>query len=197
MINILHESFPDSVRADGRSYPVQTDFRRWLRFNDLNADKNIQANEKIIALVMFLKQRPLPHITENLVSELLAFYRADSLEYRPEQDEGEEEEQEMPPIRPPVFNWCIDARYVLGDFRQFYQIDLINIDYLHWWKFMSLFAALPEESQCSKRMAYRSADLSQIKNEAEKTRIRKIQRAIMLPFEYDDEMIGDMFGGIM
>ncbi|MBP0975818.1 MAG: hypothetical protein J6P20_07125, partial [Oscillospiraceae bacterium] len=50
--------------------------------------------------------------------------------------------------------------------------------------------ALPDDSQCMKRIAYRSVNLSEIKDKRERTRIAKIQRQIALPFEFDDEMIG-------
>lgn len=198
MINVLYDPFPDSIKADGKLYQVQTDFRKWLRFSDMNADKNIPEYEKSTALLMMLKQRPLPVPTEALILELFSFYHADALNYHPEQDkEDEEAEPEEPAIRPPVFHWCIDSAYVLGDFRRFYQIDLKSVVSMHWWEFLTLFSALPKESHCQERIAYRSADLSQIRNEAEKTRIRKIKRAIAIPYEMEDDDIGAVFGEMM
>ncbi len=197
MINVLYEPFPESIRIDGKLYEIYTDFRKWLRFSDLNADKSVPETEKTMALLMLLKQRPLPVPTEKMILELLAFYHADALNYHPEQEDDEESGIIQPEIRPPVFHWCIDAACVLGDFRRFYQMDLRTADSLHWWEFLTLFSSLPKESRCQERIAYRAADLTKIRNEDEKARIREIKRAIALPYEMDDEDIGAVFGEMM
>lgn len=192
MINLLYEPFPDFIEADGRRHSVLTDFREWLRFADLIADKEIPAEDKLRLLTNWFSVPPL-YITEGMVNALFAFYRAKPLERDPLH---EEDAEEMPHASVPVFDWTIDAKYVLGDFLRFYGIDLLHAE-MHWWKFRSLFAALPDESLCQKRIAYRSADLSGIKNQAERDRIARIQREIALPFEYDDEMIGDALWNMM
>lgn len=190
MIDLLCDPLPETVEADGQEYPILTDFRDWLRFSGLIADKEVTPREKLLLLPEWLEE-PVP-LTGALTEALLGFWRARELE--PEPLYPPEETDEAAP-RPPVFDWCIDARYVLGDFRRYYGIDLLSADYLHWWAFKSLFAALPDESMCQKRIAYRSCDLSQIKNRAERTRIARIQRQIALPYEYDDEMIGAVLWG--
>lgn len=185
MIHLLCDPLPETVEADGRTYPILTDFRDWLRFSGLIADKEISPREKLLLMPEWLED-PVP-LTTGLMQALLGFWRARELD--PEPLYPSEETGEAAP-RPPVFDWCIDGRYVLGDFRRYYGIDLLRADYLHWWEFRSLFTALPDESMCQKRIAYRSCDLSQIKNQAERSRIARIQRQIALPYEYDDEMIG-------
>ena len=186
MKNILYEPFPETVSAGGQEYRIYTDFREWLRFADMLKDDALNSAEKAQACSMWLDPEPA-YITAELMQALLSFYRADDLQYRPETD-GEPPEET--PRRPPLFDWPIDARYVLGDFLHFYRIDLHGIKYLHWWHFLSLFTALPDDSACMKRIAYRGADLSKIKNKDERQRIAGIQRQIALPFEFDDEMIG-------
>lgn len=196
MINLLYEPFPDSIEADGRRYPVLTDFREWFRFSDLIADRDIPAETKLFLMMQWLAEPP-EQITEALVNALFAFYKAKPLEPAPLYEEEEDEAQDEADCRPPVFSWSVDARFVLGDFRRFYGIDLLSAEYMHWWEFRSLFAALPDESLCQKRIAYRSADLSEIKNKAERDRIARIQRQIALPFEFEDDMIGAALAGIM
>ena len=46
-------------------------------------------------------------------------------------------------------------------------------------------------------MAYRSIDVSQVKNAAERRRISNIQQQIAIPYELDDDMIGGVFGGMI
>lgn len=195
MINILYEPFPESVTADGREYGIVTDFRDWIQFADMIADDTITKQEKIGYMANWLLDPPAC-ITGDIADKLSEFYAARDIDYvrNPECINGEEPETVS---RPPVFDWRIDARYVLGDFRRFYNIDLLKAEYMHWWEFRSLFAALPDDSACHKRIIYRSANLSEIKSDSERERIRKIQMQIALPFEYSDEDIGDIFGGMM
>ncbi len=193
MINILYENFPDSIIVGNKVYKIVTDFREWLKFADMVSDDSIPAEWKIGFMANWIISPP-DIITAEIVDALRQFYTAADIEYIrcPESEEDTEQIE-----RPPVFDWRIDARYVLGDFRRFYSIDLLRTEYLHWWEFRSLFSALPDESQCKTIIGYRSVNLSEIKNESERTRIRKIQQKLALPFEYTDEGIGDIFDDIM
>lgn len=195
MINILYEKFPDSITADGITYKIVTDYREWIRFADLISD-NTLPNELKIGLLAEWLLKPPEAITGAIVDALKNFYAAKDLEYIRVSDNDETEIIEST-NKPPVFSWKIDARYVLGDFRRFYNINLLEIEYLHWWEFKSLFAALPDDSACHKRMLYRGVNLSAIKSNAEKGRIRKIQNQIALPHNCSDESIADAFGGMM
>lgn len=185
MMNLFYESFPDAVAINGRQCPVVTDFREWIKFHDLLADKEIPEHVKISLMSDWFLRPPLP-LKEPHVKALLDFYLA-----KPLDTQAEEEEKTPPPSKPPVFDWSFDAPFLLSDFRRFYQIDLLKISYLHWFEFKSLFQALPEESTCQKRIAYRSIDLKEIKDKNEKKRIRKIKREIKIPFEMSDEAIGE------
>lgn len=104
-----------------------------------------------------------PEITEKLVQAVLDFYKAAALFPAP------------------------DPAFVIADFRRYYGIDLMTMDFLHWWEFLSLFRAHPEDSGCMKRIGYRSCDLSKIKNRAERDRIRKIQESIALSWEPEED----------
>lgn len=195
MINILYEQFPRSIRADGAEYEIVTDFRDWIQFADLIADDALPKEIKIGFMGQWLIEPP-KYMTADIADALSRFYAADELEYiRESSIETDAESDEI--RRPPVFDWRIDARYVLGDFRRFYNIDLLGVGYMHWWEFRSLFAALPDDSSCHKRMIYRGTNLAEIKNDQERKRIRRIQQQIAIPFELNDGDIGDIFGGMM
>ena len=192
MINILYEPLPDSIQADGTEYKIVTDFREWVRFSDMMNDKELSSEEKAILLTEWLLTAP-KSVTKELITAVIDFYKCKSLEYEYSHDEESEQKQA---VKPPVFDWKIDGKFIIGDFRRYYGINLLDIKYMHWWEFKSLFSALPDDSQCCKRIAYRSADIGQIKNEAERKRIMRIKQAIAIPFEYDDEMIGAVFGEV-
>lgn len=193
MIHALYEPFPECIHADGQDFRILTDFREWLRFADLLGDAEISASDKAAVMAEWLIEPP-EIITEEIIAGLLSFLRASDLE--PDSRESDEDEVDAsggsPSQHPPYFDFKYDARWILGDFRRFYGIDLLTVKYLHWWKFRALLTALPDESMTMRRVSYRSADLSKIKNKAERARIAKIQREIAIPFAYDDEMIGAM-----
>ena len=196
MINALYEPFPNSITAEGEDHRIITDFREWLRFADMIRDPDVDKREKVRLLVNWFEQPP-GRMSGRMVNALFDFYYAKPLEPDTDDEDDEEEESEGAVIKPPVFDWRIDSRYILGDFRRYYGIDLIGIDYLHWWEFRCLFAALPDDSQCQKRMAYRSLDLGSIKSDQERARIARIQRSSAIPYECEDDMIGAAFGGLI
>lgn len=189
MMNLLYEPLPESVTADGTEYPIITDFREWFRFADMLHDADLNSEEKLLLLSEWLLETP-ECITEELVRAVFAFYGAKGLEPDKPVYEDEEEPEAVP--QRPVFDWKYDAKYLLADFRRYYGIDLLTAE-MHWWEFRSLFAALPDESLCQKRIAYRSADLSQIKDSKRRAEIARIQQQIALPYEMTDDEISSVF----
>lgn len=189
MIHILLEPFPESITADGQEYRILTDFREWLRFAEMIADKTVSAEDRASLCGMWITPEPA-RISAGIISGLLGFLRAEALDPAPLEPDEDEAEPELP--KPPVLDFCIDARYILGDFRRFYNIDLLSLEYLHWWEFLSLLRALPDESATMRRAALRAADLNEIPDKRRRALVAKAQRQIALPFEFDDEMIGAM-----
>lgn len=196
MINALYEPFPESITVDGQGYQLLTDFRDWIRFADMIHDTEINEYDKVQMLTLWFKTAP-SRMTAEMVDALFDFYYATDLEPDADYEDDDEDTAEDAVIKPPVFDWRIDSRYILGDFRHYYDMNLLSIDYLHWWEFRCLFAALPDDSQCQKRMAYRSIDLGSIKNDQERNRIARIQRSIAIPYENEDDMIAAAFGGLI
>ena len=188
-MNILYEPFPDSITAGGKQYTVLTDFREWLRFADMLRDDSLSAEERAYLCGMWIEPEP-DSVTEELLAALLSFYRADAL--NPPKPVDDDEASEITVPKPPVLDFSIDAAYILGDFRRFYGIDLLSAVHMHWWAFLSLLRALPDESCTMRRAGYRGVNLSDIPDKRQRARIAKIQREIALPFELDDEMIGAM-----
>lgn len=183
MINLFYEPFPDCIEADGERYGILTDFREWLRFHDLMTETEIDGYTKALLMAEWLEEPP-EIVTEDIIRELTAFARADGLFPARRGEESEESPH------PPWFDFRIDGCWIAGDFLRFYGIDLLGTEYLHWWKFCALLSALPDDSMTMKRIAYRSANLNDIKNPDERRRVTRIQRRIAIPYKMDDDMIG-------
>lgn len=188
MIHLLCEPLPDFITADEKKYPVRTDFRVWLKFADMLQNQGSVQNPAFILQSVLV--RPAPAFTEAFIDAVYRFYRAEDLNYQDEAEDGCAEHQQRKSL---LFDWKFDARFVLGDFRHYYQTDLINLDFLHWFEFCALFDALPEDARCMKRIAYRSADLNQIKDKNEKKRIRRLKQAVAIPHVMTDEEIAAGF----
>ena len=74
---------------------------------------------------------------------------------------------------------------------------MLTCKYLHWQKFQMLLEGLPDDSGVKTRIGYRSIDAGKIRDKQERQRIQKIQRAISLEDERDEEQIGDLFAAAM
>ena len=188
MINILFEELPDAVEVSGKFYKIATDFRDWIAFFDMMADMKLERKQKMLtALAWFSEEIP-----KNIVEAYNALtYFASCSGIR---KNSENSEKNNPVSEIPTLSWLYDSAYVLGAFRQVYGIDLIRIEYMHWWEFSALFEALPEDTPIKKRIAYRQIRLSDIKDKERRRQILKIKKAVAFPHEpVSAEKTGEIF----
>ena len=60
-----------------------------------------------------------------------------------------------------AFDYQCDAGYIVAAFQQAYGIDLTT-DKVHWWRFMALMQALPQETALSQILQIRTTDTSEM-----------------------------------
>lgn len=174
-MNLLYDKLPESVEVNGISYAIHTNFKDWIAFFDMMADENYTSKEKLVTSLRWFREKP--------PSDLLAAWNA-LLQFasRADAPNGEEpEETNSSRQETPCFSWSHDSAYVLGAFLQCYHLDLRAVPYLHWYHFMALFEALPDELPLKKRIGYRSVRLSEIKDPARRAEIQKIKKRIEIP----------------
>ena len=111
MINIFYEDLPTTITANGTKYKIVTDFREWLRFADMIEDNSLTVYEKISLLSNWIYDVPKT-LTQEIISSVFSFYRADELEPLNNGDEYDDDSVKTPPL----LNWRIDAKYIIGDF---------------------------------------------------------------------------------
>lgn len=177
-MNFLTKPLPETLTIEGKEYPIKTDFRVWLEFDRLLSSK-LPETEKLfemIALVMD-KERcaKLPPNCWVLMAEIFKFYATDF--YKQSEKKAESDNTSSAPI----FNFEYDGEYVYAAFYEQYGIDLIDIPYLHWWKFQALFKGLSEESRIMKIIGYRDVDINEIKDKNMKKMYQKLKDAYALP----------------
>ncbi len=173
-MNILTSKLPNTIKYKSREYPIKTDFRIWLKFDEImrSSKKTEETVVDIIRLCMIPGELPP---MEAILSGLFEFYRAGC-------DTKEKSTKEMP-----IFSYEHDSEYIYAAFLQVYGIDLIDITDLHWFKFQALLSALPEDTKLSKILSYRAADTKVIKDSNLKKSYEKLKRLYALPDERTKE----------
>lgn len=181
MENYLLEKLPTSLQIRGRSYPIDTDFRTWIQINELCL--NGQIRPIMDAVTRLFRKEDLEELHEvpgseilDAVSDFLLCQKKGNLK-----KDG----------RPPAFSYTYDSDYIIAAFQEFYHIDLISIDHMHWFRFNLLLNSMSSDSELKERVRYRSINLATIKDPKQRSRIRKIQQSIRLPSRaLDDAEIG-------
>lgn len=199
MINLLIGDLPKSVIVKGKEYDIYTDFRDYIELQQLlKKGTNEQIAEYIIGLFIdglpFNKatnQEEVNDLFVDALNQIVNFFRMEKdQEEKREKTEGQTNKR-------PSFSFDDDMAYVIGAFREAYGMDLIHIDYLHWWEFNALMDALPDTTELKKRIHYRSIDTNKIKDKNEQNRIKAIQKKIAIKGErkavLSDEEIGAAF----
>lgn len=197
MINVFYESLPEALEINGREYPIITDFREWLRFSDM-LKSDIPENYKLEFLEdMFLEEMPSmysPEDIELVMNAITDFLSLAELEFPMLRQEEEEPGNVFEEGVKKAIYYEQDAPYIISAFQREYQIDLLSVEYLHWWKFRMLLDGLSEESQIKKRIYWRTCDVSKM-DQKERMKILSIRRRITIPEEeyVGDEDIGNAF----
>lgn len=150
----LYTKPPDTITVEGVEYPVNTDFRAWVRFQGiLLADET--NDDKATKICDLMVEMGLPQTKESL-DAMLQFYAGASTENNTGGGKN-------------VLSYDFerDSEYIFSAFLDSYGIDLTT-ESLHWWRFKALFKSLPEDCQMCKIMMYRTIDLKKVPKEQRK-----------------------------
>ena len=148
----LYTPLPDVVTVRGEQYPITTDFRDWLRFEALIDDAELTEQQKVLVMLQFFTET-IPRDISAAVEALADFFRCgDSADNEPEQGKQADKTKGR------VCDFSEDAPLIYAAFRQAYNIDLLSLEYLHWWAFRALLDALPENTRFSWVVGIRAAD---------------------------------------
>lgn len=155
----LFKEPPKSIVLEGIEYPLDTDFRIWIKFEKIITAKESD-KEKALKLVKFITELNLPTIQETL-DEIINFFT------------GEEEQIPLNNSTNKIsnntkyFDFEQDSIYIYSAFLSQYGIDLTTVS-LHWWNFKALFQTLNSDCQFCKIIHYRSVNLKDVPKEQKK-----------------------------
>lgn len=165
-MSFLTEKLPEGALIGGKLYRMNTDFRVWLRAEELlRGDKE----EKNIAQLLKLCYIDLPPTLSQAAEGIAEFYTM-----------GQYTEDKKDVSKTAVIDFEYDAKYIMAAFWSEYQIDLHTAK-MHWHDFLTLLGSLGEDNMLCKIMQYRSVNLAKIKDKEQRAFYRKMQKRYKLP----------------
>lgn len=177
-MNILVDLLPTEIEIDNKKYEINSDFRTSILFELLMQDKSIGEEDKIfMALQLYY-----PIIPQNInlaIEKMLWFYRCGK-DITKSKGNGKGKNVTQ------IYSFEYDDDYIYAAFIDQYNIDLQDIEYLHWWKFKAMFKSLKEDNEIVKIMGYRSMNVSKIKDKEQRTHYKEMQKLYEIPISKDE-----------
>lgn len=140
---------PTALKAEGRIFHINADFRNILKIFRAYADPEIPDNHKASLALRWFFTNDMP--TKDIAMQLLADFL------------GIEERHEETNI-PQQMDYEFDAGEIYASFLQEYAIDLLEIEFLHWYKFRILLASLGADTALGRKISLRNLDTKQCKD---------------------------------
>ena len=179
-MNILIDLLPSSVKIDSTEYEINSDFRTSVLFSLLMEDDNLNEEEKVLQ-ALNLYYPVVPDNSEEAIEQIKWFYSCGKLD-------NPIGNKKVRASSKKVFDFEVDANYIYSAFMSQYNIDLQDIEELHWWKFKALLEGLKEDNKLSKIIEYRSMDLSKIKDKEQRKFYKDMQKQYSLNKESKEDL---------
>lgn len=179
-MNILIDLLPSSVKINGTEYDINSDFRTSVLFSLLMEDDSLNEEEKVLQ-ALNLYYPVVPDNSEEAIEQIKWFYSCGKLDNPIGNKKARASSKK-------VFDFEVDANYIYSAFMSQYNIDLQDIEQLHWWKFKALLEGLKEDNKLSKIIEYRSMDLSKIKDKEQRKFYKDMQKQYSLKKENEEDL---------
>lgn len=138
MMDLTKRALPNTVVVGGKAYSVYTDFRLWMKFEI--ALSHMKSGDHIDVGYLFKNDMPLYCPLE----ELLVFCRPKNPLPR-----------QLKQSDVIVIDYELDADLIYAAFLGQYGIDLVDIEELHWHKFLALLKGINDSTKLREVMGYR------------------------------------------
>lgn len=147
----ISKPFPQFVNYQKKRYEITLPFDRVISFFNLFEDNDAAFSdvEKLeIGYAWLIKSKRKISAADKL--NIMQIVLDNFINFRKNNSSGGDK----------VISFSQDSAYIYGSFMDVYGIDLFDVQgRLHWWKFLALFDALPEESKIKQVMSIRAREI--------------------------------------
>jgi hypothetical protein len=162
--------------AEGVKYPFHSDCREWIRAEKLIQDTQLPEKMKMSLLFCMIFPNGKPDVVEGM--KYIRWFLACGDVKTSAADEEEN--------HPRYYDFDNDFPYIYAAFLQFYGIDLIDVKYLHWFKFSALLSSLPE-CKFTDIVSYRNAKIPAGSTKEFRQRVADYRRIYALEENINDK----------
>ena len=177
-MSMLIEGVPDSLLISGTRYSINTNYRVWIKFENLLDDSADDDSEEILEKIFSLIfKEKIPEVSDEAVDKILWFYKC-----------GKDNESKSGKRKKEIFSYDYDDGFIVAAFKQQYDLELHKED-LHWWVFHAYMLALSEDTEFVKIMGYRVVEINSKMSAAQRNYYQKMKAHYKLPVkkELQDE----------
>lgn len=158
----------DKLPTEYEGLKVETNFRSFILFELLMQDNELSQEEKIgLTLNLFFKEKV---DIKKGIEAILWFYS------RGHKDDPKNNNKKTSNEKSKIYSFDEDDDLIYSAFLDQYGVDLNDIEYLHWWKFKSMFNGLKSDNRIVEIMGYRSVDLNKIKDKETREKYAELKR---------------------
>ena len=174
-MNLLLDNLDEIVKMRIKE-DFNTNFKNSILFELLMQESNL-SNEAKVYQALKLYYPNMNQITDvnKAIDNMLWFYKCGKEE---KEETGHETSKENTKR---IYSYEFDNELIYSAFKDQYNIDLQDIEFLHWWKFKAMFDALKDDNKIVEIMGYRAINLNKIKDKEMKKHYRKMQKLYALP----------------
>lgn len=150
-------SLPTTVNIGGRDFLVDTDFRAWMRFEISLTEMNLGDLVDVEYLFPYDRPKYCP------IEDLLVFSRPKNELPRPVFGESDAI----------AVDYKLDAHLLYSAFLGQYGVDLVDIEHLHWHKFLALLMGLNDSTKLREVMGYRCYEKSSDREDIWRNKLKR------------------------
>ena len=167
-----HNALPDTIISEGREFKINTDFRVWMKF-EISLTK-MRKDDLLSVGYLFVDE--MPRFCN--INSLLEFSRPKN--ELPRQVFGHSDTI--------VIDYELDSDLIYSAFLGQYGIDLVEVEHLHWHKFLALLSGLNDSTRLREVMGYRCYEPSTEKEEVWRAKLKRAWEIDRMSMEEKEEL---------
>ena len=174
MINLLLDNIDEVVKSRIK-INFDTNFRIGIAFEIMMQNPKYSMQAKTYqALKLFYPEMNKIKDTKKAIDDIIWFYTCGKSEEETSQKNRKGKNKQ-------IYSYEFDNDLIYSAFKNQYNVDLEEIEYLHWWKFKAMFNGLKSDNRIVEIMGYRAMELSKIKDKDMKKHYKQLQEEYKLP----------------